>query len=70
MRPQKAWIAVIHWSDDAVEDADELRVFAESAQSARSLAKKIWTATKGADWPHCRTIEIQVFPQSRLSTLA
>jgi hypothetical protein len=70
MRPQKAWVAIIHWADGSVEDADELRVFAETAEVAKSLAAATWTATKGAEWRHCRIVEIKVFAPARLSAIA
>jgi hypothetical protein len=75
---ERAWIAVIQWVDGGPDDdpstlnydADELRVFAATEEAARSLAGQIWSATKGANWPHSRIEHIQVIPQSRLQTLA
>jgi hypothetical protein len=70
MPVQRAYIAVISWIDGEVEDADELRVFAESAESAKSLAKEIWLRAKSPRWPTCRISSVEVFPQARLSSLA
>ena len=70
MPVQRAYIAVISWIDGEVEDADELRVFAESAESAKSLAKEIWLRAKSPRWPTCRISSVEVFPPARLSSLA
>jgi hypothetical protein len=67
---QKAWLAVVTWIDGDVYDADEIRVFAETADQAKSAAREGWSATIGAGWPHCRIEEIEVIPQSMLHTLA
>ncbi|NBW18508.1 MAG: hypothetical protein EBR82_62105 [Caulobacteraceae bacterium] len=67
---QRAYIAVISWIDGDVEDADELRVFAESAESAKSLAREIWLRAKAPRWPTCRITSVEAFPPARLSTLA
>lgn len=75
---ERAWICFIHWVDGGPEDdpstlhydADELRVFAETAEQAKKIARAIWSATNRAKQRHDRIDEIQVIPQSRLHTLA
>lgn len=67
--PQKRWLAVVTWTDGDVIDADELAVFAESADKAESLARSIWAAANGAAWPHCRIEDVQIFDFARLRTL-
>ena len=70
MPVQRAYIAVISWIDGEVEDADELRVFAESAEAAKTLAREIWLRAKSPPWPTCRITSVGAFPQARLSSLA
>jgi hypothetical protein len=75
---ERAWIAFIDWVDGGEEndpdtqhfDCDEIRVFAEDDQQAISTAREIWSATKGAEWPHCRIERVRATPLSRLRTLA
>jgi hypothetical protein len=67
---QRAYIAVISWIDGDVEDADELRVFAETAEQAKTLARAIWLRAKSPRWPTCRITSVEAFPPARLSTLA
>lgn len=47
---------ILDWEDGDVEDADEIRVLADSAGEAIDAARRLWSATKGAEWPHCRLI--------------
>lgn len=70
MLVQRAYIAVISWIDGEVEDADELRVFAESAEAAKTLAREIWLRATSPRWPTCRITSVEAFPQARLSSLA
>lgn len=68
--PQKRWLAVVTWTDGDVIDADEVAVFAESAEKAESVARATWIAANGAAWPHCRIEEVEIFDYARLRTLA
>lgn len=62
----KAWIALIDWIDGKVEDTDEIRVHANTAEEAEAAARIAWSMTKGAEWPQCRIDRIEVFPPARL----
>jgi hypothetical protein len=61
-----AWIALIDWVDGNVEDTDEIRVFANTAAEAELAAHTRWSATTGAEWPHCRIERIEIFSPARL----
>lgn len=70
MSVEKRWIAVITWIDGDVIDADEISVFAESAEKAESMVRAIWSATNRAEHPHCRIEDVEIFTPSRLRALA
>lgn len=63
---KKAWIALVDWIDGEVEDTDEIRVYANTAAQAVEFARRDWSATNGAEWPHCRIKHIEVCPPARL----
>jgi len=67
---EKAYLAVISWVDGEIEDADELRVFAESPESAESAARVVWLRTVGVEWPNCRITGVSVHPQRPLPRFA
>lgn len=56
----RRYVCIIEWADGDVEDADEIRVWARSADEAVAAARGKWTATVGATWPHCRIDRIAV----------
>lgn len=60
-----AFTAIVDWRDSDVEDADEIRVRADSAAQARRRARAKWSGTKGATWPHCRITRITIFRSQR-----
>lgn len=51
---------ICEWTDkggsdgEAVEDADEVVVHADSESDAIAKATKKWRMTIGAEWPNCR----------------
>lgn len=70
MAVQKRWLAVVTWTDGDVIDADEIAVFGDSIESAKSAARSIWTAATSLKWPHSQIDDIQIFSLPRLRTLA
>ena len=61
---------VCDWTDDSVEDSDEVQVSAKNAAGATSKARAVWSSTKGAEWPSCRLTKVWVLTKRRLSRLA
>lgn len=68
--PQKRFLAIVTWTDGDVIDADEIAVFADSIESAKSAARSIWTAATSLKWTHSQIDDIQIFSLPRLRTLA
>ena len=69
------YAVVCEWSDagpsgiDAVEDADEVVVHADSANEAIAKARKKWRLTIGAEWPHCRLTNAFVLTAKKLAEM-
>lgn len=63
---KKAWIALVDWVDGEVADTDEFHIYAENEENALKTARTAWSATNGAEWPHCRIEHITVSPPARL----
>lgn len=61
----KRWIVICDWTDGDIFDADEVVVFADSAEEAVSKARQKWRMTVGAQWPHCRLSRAWILPPSR-----
>jgi ureidoglycolate hydrolase len=67
---RRKYMVVVEWTDGEVADADELAVFAASPSQAISLARSIWSATKGAAWPHCRVSKVLILTRRMMRSLA
>ena len=62
----RKYTVICDWSDAgpkggyAVEDADEVVVYADSANEAIAKAKKKWRLQVGPEWPTCRLTKAYV----------
>lgn len=56
----RAYLAYVVWADsDGVEqDADEIRVLAQTEAEAKQRAEDIWRATFGTRWPDTAPIDV------------
>lgn len=61
---KRRYTVICEWSDSHVFDADEIRVWADSAEGAIDSARARWSATKGAKWPSCRLEKVWVLPKT------
>lgn len=57
---RRNYMVIIDWTDGGVDDSDDLVVFAASPAKAIELARAIWSATKGAEWPSCRISKVWI----------
>lgn len=55
---------VCEWENDLTMDADEMTVFADSAESALDKARKKWRLTIGAEWRDCKLGQVFISPSS------
>ena len=60
---------VCEWENDLTMDADEMTVFADSAESALDKARKKWRLTIGAEWPDCKLGQVFIVPSARSAKL-
>lgn len=67
---RRKYTVIVEWTDHDVDDADELVIFAASAAKAIELARSIWSATKGAEWPSCRISRMLIVKQRMKRSLA
>ena len=61
----RRFTVIVDWTDGEVADADEVVVFADSAEEAISRAKQKWRMTIAAQWPHCRLDKVWILSPSR-----
>lgn len=66
----KAWVALIDWQDGDVEDTDEFMVRADSAASAESMVRAIWSITNGAKYPHARIKNVSCHAPAKMREFA
>lgn len=57
---RRKFTLAVHWDDRGIQDADEVVVYADSEEAAKSAARAKWRMTIGAQWPHLRVTEIVV----------
>jgi len=70
---KRRWIAVVQWidsTDDSSFDADEIQVFAETPEAARSAAARQWRLTIGAQWPALRLEKIVIYTPAQHRAVA
>lgn len=66
----KEWVALVDWIDGDVEDTDEFRIRAVSAEEAEAKVRAIWSVTNGAKYPHCRIKNVSCESPSRMREFA
>lgn len=52
---------VVIWRDGDVEDADEFRLFAPTATTAKARGARRWKE-KNSQWKHCKIVGVVVTP--------
>jgi hypothetical protein len=62
-------MVVCEWENELTMDADEMTVFADSAESALDKARKKWRLTIGAEWPDCTLGQVFISPSSGATKL-
>jgi len=67
---QRKFVVAVDWIDGDVEDTDEIVVFAEDAERAMLAAKRKWKMTIGAQWPHCRFVEMKILTRRTMCGFA
>ena len=67
---RRKYTVIVEWTDHDVDDADELVVFAASPAKAIELARAIWSATKGAEWPSCRISKVWILTKRMMRSFA
>lgn len=59
--------AFVIWKDGDVEDADEIQVFAPTAEEAKRAALKKWRLTIGHRWARCVPVDVEIESHTRCS---
>lgn len=67
---QRRFVVLVEWSDDGTHDVDEVAVVANSPAKAISAARDVWSATKGAEWPHSRIERVDLLSSRMKRSLA
>lgn len=66
----RKYAVIVEWTDGEVADADEMPTWARSAAEAKRKAKAAWTATKGAEYPHCRIEKVLIVTKRMMRDVA
>ncbi len=66
----RKYAVLIEWTDGEVADADEMPTWAKSAAEAKRKAKTVWSATKGAEYPHCRIEKVLIVTKRMMRDVA
>jgi hypothetical protein len=67
---QRTFTVLVEWEDGEVCDADEFVVMAKSAVEAKSIARAMWTATIGAEYPSCRAEKLLILTKRMMRSFA
>ena len=71
----RKYTVICEWSDAgpqggyAVEDADEVVVYADSASAAIAKARKKWRLAIGGEWPTCRLTKVFILTPKKLAEM-
>jgi hypothetical protein len=60
---------ICEWEGDLTIDADQITVYADSAESAMEKARKKWRLTIGSQWPDCKLGQVFIVPSSASTKL-
>ena len=67
---RRRYMVLVEWTDGEIVDADELAVCATSPAKATEVARAIWSATKGAEWPSCRISKLVILTRRMMRSFA
>ncbi len=67
---QRTFTVLVEWEDGDVFDADEFTVAAKSAVEAKNIARAMWTATMGAEFPSCRAEKLLILTKRMMRSFA
>lgn len=63
---QRRYVVFVDWSDEGVEDTDEISVFACDEAEARAKASVKWAETVVPQWPECRIVSMTALTSSQM----
>lgn len=63
---RRKFTLAVNWNDRGVEDADEVVVYADTADEAESAARAKWRMTIGARWPHLAMTDVLILTPKKL----